>query len=206
MSQQINLYQPIFRKEERKFSAVAMLQGAGLLFVGILAMYSYTQWQVRSLRMELVQSEQKYAAATKRLGEVTEKFGGGRKPSLSMDEEIARLEQEIAARQRIQEFLQRGLFRNTRGFSEYFVSLARQRVSGLWLTGFDIVGAGEQVSLQGRSANPELVPRYMQKLSREKSLSGVEFRVFQMNRPAVGTKGASAQFVEFQAKTTGNPG
>ena len=206
MSQQVNLYQPIFRKEERKFSAFAMLQGAGLLFAGILVMYSYTQWQVRSLRMELVQSEQKYAAASKRLDEVTEKFGGGRKPVLTMDEEIARLEQEIAARQRIQEFLQRGLFRNTRGFSEYFVSLARQRVSGLWLTGFDIVGAGEQVSLQGRSTNPELVPRYMQKLSAEKMLSGIEFRVFQMNRPAADAKEPNSHYVEFQARTGGNPG
>lgn len=205
MSQQINLYQPIFRKEEKKFSAAAMLQGAGLVLAGVFAMYVYTQWQVRALRVDLAQSEQKYAAVTKRLAEATEKFGG-RKSNLSLDGEIARLEQEIASRQRIQEFLQRGLFRNTRGFSEYFVSLARQHVSGLWLTGFDIVGAGEQVSLAGRSTNPELVPRYMQRLSAEKSLSGIEFHVFQMNRPAVGTKGAGAQFVEFQAKTTGNPG
>ena len=33
MSQQVNLYQPIFRKEEKKFSTVAMLQAMGLVVV-----------------------------------------------------------------------------------------------------------------------------------------------------------------------------
>ena len=37
VSQQINLYQPIFRKEEKKFSAVAMLQSVGLVAIGVAA-------------------------------------------------------------------------------------------------------------------------------------------------------------------------
>jgi hypothetical protein len=62
------------------------------------------------------------------------------------------------------------------------------------------------MTLAGRSTNPELVPRYMQKLSAEKTLSGIEFRVFQMNRPAVDAKEPDAHYVEFQVKTSGNPG
>ncbi|MEK7206842.1 MAG: PilN domain-containing protein [Pseudomonadota bacterium] len=206
MSQQINLYQPIFRRQEKKFSTTAMLQGAGLVLAGIVVMYGYTQWQVRSLRGELVQTDQKHAVAAKRLVEVTEKFGGERKPGKSLDDEIIRLEQEIVARQRIQDILQRGLFSNTRGFSEYFVSFARQQVSGLWLTGLDITGAADQMSLQGRSINPELVPQYMQRLSVEKPLSGIEFRVFQMNRPPADAKEAAGPYIEFQIKTAGKSG
>ena len=36
VSQQINLYQPIFRKQEKKFSTTAMLQAAGLVLAGIV--------------------------------------------------------------------------------------------------------------------------------------------------------------------------
>ena len=206
MSQQVNLYQPLFRKEEKKFSTVAMLQGAGLVLVGVVAMYAYTQWQVGALRGELKQAEQKHVSVTKRLAEATEK-SGARQPSQSLDGEIARLEQEIAAKEGIQQILQRGIFSNTRGFSEYFVAFARQHIAGVWLTGLDITGAAEQMTLAGRSTHPELVPRYMQKLSTEKTLAGIEFRVFQMNRPAPDdVKDSPARYVEFQAKTMANPG
>lgn len=205
MSQQVNLYQPIFRKEEKKFSTVAMLQAMGLVVVGVVAIYAFTWWQIGALKSELKRVEQQHATATKRLAEATEKFGQ-RPGRTSLDGEITRLEGEIVVKQRIQEILQRGVFSNTRGFSDYFVSFARQYISGVWLTGFDIVGSAEQMTLAGRSTNPELVPRYMQKLSAEKTLSGIEFRVFQMNRPAADAKEPNAQYVEFQVKTSGNPG
>lgn len=203
MSQQINLYQPIFRKQEKKFSTMAMLQAVGLVLIGIVIMYSYSWWQVGTLRNELKRAEQSQTAATKRFAEVSEKFG--KRTGQTLEDEIARTERELVAKQKIQEILQRGVFSNTRGFSDYFVSLARQHISGVWLTGFDITGAGEQMTLAGRSTNPELVPRYMQRLSTEKTLTGIEFRVFQMNRPAPEAK-ASTQYIEFQAKTARNPG
>ena len=207
MIQQINLYQPIFRKEEKKFSAVAMLQAIGLVAIGVIAMYAYTWWHLAALRGELQRAEQNQAAAAKRLADVTQQFGARASAGKTLDDEIARLENELAAKRHIQEILQRGVFSNTHGFSDYFASFARQHVSGVWLTGIDITGAGEQMMLAGRSTDPELVPRYMQRLSSEKMFSGVEFRVFQMNRPAAGAKGAPVHYVEFQARTSaGNPG
>ncbi len=203
MSQQINLYQPIFRKEEKKFSTMAMLQAIGLVVLGVALMYSYTWWQISALKTELKRAQQSHAAATKRLAEVTQKFGKSASAS-SLDTEVANLEREVVTKQRIQEVLQRGVFSNTRGFSDYFVSFARQSVPGVWLTGFDITGAAEQMTLAGRSTNPELVPRYMQKLSTEKPLSGIVFNVFQMSRPAPDAKEAGGNYVEFQARTAGS--
>jgi Tfp pilus assembly protein PilN len=206
VSQQINLYQPIFRKEEKKFSTVAMLQAMGVVVVGVVAIYAYTWWQVGALKSELKRAETQYAASSKRLTDATEKFGQ-RAGRTSLDSEITRMEGEIVAKQRIQEILQRGIFSNTHGFSEYLVSFSRQHTPGVWLTGFDITGAAEQMTLAGRSTSPELVPRYMQKLSAEKTLSGIEFRVFQMNRPPFDAKEPNAMYVEFQVKTSsGNPG
>lgn len=204
MSQQINLYQPIFRKEEKKFSTVAMLQAMGLVVIGVAALYAFTLWQSQALKTEIKRVEQSHAAASKRLADASGKFGQRKAPS-SLDSEIARLEGEIVAKQQIQDILQRGIFSNTIGFSEYFASFARQRIPGVWLTGFDITGAAEQMTLAGRTTNPELVPRYMQKLSSEKTLSGIEFRTFQMNRPEPDAKNPESMFVEFQARTA-NPG
>ncbi len=205
MSQQINLYQPIFRKEEKKFSTVAMLQSVGLVTIGVAALYAFTWWQGEALKSELKRVEQNHAMASKRLADANEKFGQGKGLS-ELDKEITRLETEIVSKQRIQELLQRGVFSNTTGFSDYFVSFARQRIPGVWLTGFDITGAAEQMMLSGRTTNPELVPRYMQKLSSEKMLSGIEFRTFQMNRPEPDPKNPESLFVEFQARTVVNPG
>lgn len=205
MSQQINLYQPIFRKEEKKFSTVAMIQSVGLVAIGVLALYAFTWWQSETLKNELRRIEQSHAAASKRLADAGQKFGP-RTGVTSIDAEIARLENELAAKQQVREILKRGIFSNTRGFSDYFASFARQRIPGVWLTGFDITGAGEEMSLAGRTVNPELVPRYLQKLSSEKTLAGIEFRAFQMSRPGPDTKGPDAMFVEFQARTAGNPG
>jgi hypothetical protein len=205
VSQQINLYQPIFRKEEKKFSTVAMLQAAGLVAIGVIAIYGYSWWQNGELKKELKRVDQNQATAAKRLAEVTEKFGQGGKQS-PIDLEIVRLESEIVSRQRIQEALQSGVFSNTLGFSDYFVSFARQHIRGIWLTGVDITGAAEQMILSGRSTSPELIPRYMQKLSAEKPLSGIVFNVFQMNRPAPDAKQMEPQYIEFQVKTSANPG
>lgn len=206
MSQQINLYQPIFRKEEKKFSALAMLQSVGIVAAGVLLLYGYMWWQSEALKTELKRVEQNHGAAGKRLADAGQKFGP-RPGVTSIDAEIARLENELAAKQQVQEILRRGVFSNTRGFSDYFVSFARQRVNGVWLTGFDITGAAEEMSLAGRTVDPELVPRYLQKLSLEKTLAGIEFRAFQMNRPGPDAKGPDAMFVEFRARTAaGNPG
>ena len=206
MSQQINLYQPIFRKEEKKFSTVAMLQAVGLVAIGVVLLYGFSWWQNQTLKNEIRRVEQNHATASKRLADASQKFGP-RAGAVSIDTEIARAEDEIAARQQIREILRRGIFSNTRGFSDYFVSFAHQRIPGVWLTEFDITGAAEEMSLAGRTTNPELVPRYMQKLSSEKTLAGIEFRAFQMNRPGPEAKGPDAMFVEFQARTAArNPG
>jgi Tfp pilus assembly protein PilN len=200
VSQQINLYQPIFRKEEKKFSAVAMLQSVGLVAIGVVALYAFMQWQSVTLKSELQRVEQSHAAASKRLAEAKKSFGQRKGPG-SLDSEIERLEGEIVAKQRMQDLLQSGIFSNTTGFSSYLVSFARQSISGVWLTGFDITGAADQMSLAGRTSNPELVPRYMQKLSTEQLLSGIEFHAFEMSRPVPKPKEQDTQYVEFQAKT-----
>jgi Tfp pilus assembly protein PilN len=202
VSQQVNLYQPIFRRQERKFSARAMLQAVGLVVGGVLLMVFYTQWQISSLRSEIKRAEVQQATVSKRLDDLVRQFSG-RIKARTVDEEIARLESEIGAKQRIYDILQRGVFSNSEGFSGYLTALARQNLQGVWLTGFEITGAAEQMMLQGRSVSRELVPRYMQRLSAEKQLAGIEFRTFYLSGAVPQGKGGAGAEVDFQLRTVG---
>lgn len=193
MSQQVNLYQPVFRKQKRKFSAMAMLQATGIAMMGIGLLYGYTYWQVRQMRAEVAQTDKQLAGLTKRMDETTRQFGE-RLQSKDLQTQVQKLQAQVVEKQRLQIILQTTQF-NTQGFSDYFVSFARQHIPGVWLTEFSITGAADQMTLSGRSTNPELVPRYLQKLSAEKRLSGIEFQSFQMSR------GGAGDYVDFIAKT-----
>lgn len=202
MTQQVNLYQPIFRKQKRKFSAMAMLQATALMVLGIGLMYGYTQWQVRQLRAEAAHVEKQLAGLTKRLDDITRQFGE-RLQSRELQARIQEVQTQLAEKQQLRVALSSAKY-NTQGFSDYFIAFARQHLSGVWLTGLDITGAAEQMTLKGRSINPELVPRYLQRLSNEQRLSGIEFRTFQMSRPGADPKAPPAlPYVEFIAATSG---
>ncbi len=200
MSQQINLYHPIFRKQKKTFSARAILNAALVLIAGIVLMYGYTSWRVYQLRAEISLSGQRQALANKRLQSVTRQFT---RPSrdIVLEREVRRHEQLLAARNKIREILQQGIFTNTTGYSSYFIALARQYTRGVWLTEISITGAGEKMTLKGRSTLANRVPRYLQRLSREKTLSGIEFDVFQIARPEEEKKEIPVKYVEFVAKT-----
>lgn len=202
MTQQVNLYQPIFRKQKRKFSAVAMLQATTAMILGIGLMYGYTTWQVRQLRADAIQVDKQLSALTKQLDDVTRQFSE-RFKSKDLEARIQEVESQIAEKQRLQELLGTAQF-NVQGFSDYLIAFARQHTPGVWLTSLDITGAAQVLALSGRSINPELVPRYLQRLSAEKRLNGIEFHVFQMSRPeTAGAKGADVPYVEFLARTGG---
>ena len=191
MSQQINLYHPIFRKEKKKFSARAMAQAGGAIVAGVVVLYGFNAWQLRGLRAELKQAEAQQATAANRLDELTRRLGvkGGKS-------ELARLRDEVTARERLRALLAQGGIGNSKGYSDFFVALARQHLNGLWLTRLDIGGGGDNMVLEGRSVLPDLVPRYMQRLSTERALAGRDFQVFRLAR--AGTK---THYVDFVVKS-----
>jgi hypothetical protein len=199
MSQQINLYQPIFRKQKKKFSAEAMLQGFLIVLAGALALVGYAYWQNSQLRAQLSHSDRQLASATKRFEEAARKFAGQSR-QVSPEQKVAELQRAIQLRERVRGLLSRGIFANTQGFSGYFAAFGRQHVPGVWLTSMQITGAADELMLSGRSQMPELVPRYLQRLSQEKPLAGIEFQSFQLSRPKEHNR-----YVEFTVRTGTSP-
>jgi hypothetical protein len=199
--QQINLYRPIFRRQEKKFSAAAMLQAGTAIVVGIFVIYGLLWWQVRDLRQELQQANRQVAASAKRLEEAVSRFGPSRDGALLADE-VTQLEARVAERRRLRDMLRRDLLASGGGYSDFLVAFARRHLPGIWLTAFEIKGSGEHLRLEGAATDPALVPQYVQRLAAEPVLAGKEFRVFVLSRPeARADRAGRAAHVEFLLRT-----
>lgn len=201
ITQQVNLYHPIFRKQHKRFSAKAMAQAGAGVALGTLLMYGYAWWQTASLRHQVAQATAELDTARKRLETFNQQLAA-RSVDPQLAQEARDLELRANAAERVGQLLAGQAIAGDTGYSKYFIAFARQHVSGVWLTGFSVAGAGDEVTLNGRTANPKLVPTFLQRLSQEEALSGARFHLFQLQRPEKGAKGEGRGYVEFVVKTT----
>lgn len=200
MSQQINLFNPIFLKQKKIFTAVHMVQTLGLVAAGgvLLALYGAVKTSQLASHAEAGKAAQ--AAAEARLAQVVKEFPPKQK-SQALEADLVRMQGELKALHEARAVLERGELGNTAGYSEYFRALARQNVQGVWLTGVSVVGAGKEIGLEGRSMQPELVPGYIQRLTREAVLQGKTFGSLEILRPGAaptGTPASATHYVEFR--------
>ena len=198
MSQQINLYNPLFLRKEKYFSSRTMLQSLGLIALGLLALYAYALVQTRDL--ERVAGEY-----SQQLGAQREQFVrlSGQGSSKLLEAEVARLETALAARRGMLDALQGGELGNTNGFSRYFAAFGRRPMRGVWLTGFSVGESGNELRIRGRVLYPDLVPAYLKALNNEAVMRGrqvVELKLAARDESAArGAQAAPgpARFVEF---------
>jgi cell division protein FtsL len=203
MSQQINLFNPVFMKQRKYFSLLAMLQALGMIIAGSLVFYGYAIYQVNQLNRQLEENTTRYNAEQARLASYMAEFS----PQLSgqlLQNEVQRLENQVAAESEIIDTLKSGAVGNTIGYSEYMRAFARQVVQGLWLTGFKVTGDAAQISLSGAVLSPELLPVYIQRLGKERIMRGKTFSTLRMQQAKVdaGAAGqaptpAARRYVEF---------
>jgi Tfp pilus assembly protein PilN len=191
VSQQINLFNPIFLQRKKYFSAINMAIALGLVLAGSLAVVGYAVVQVAQLTKDAAVASNQLALAQAELAKVTAEFGP-RPKSASLQEDVQKTSTELQSLQQISGILKKGDFGDTRGYSEYLRAFARQSIDGLWLTGVTIQGAGNEIALQGRALRPELVPGYINRLKTEPVLKGKSFAALEMEVPQIDEEGASA--------------
>lgn len=182
MLQQINLYQPIFRKERKLLSAFALVQmlGATLLLLTVIAVYF--QWGLH----QLARSEQTLSAQTESLqGRIQSLRGDTDNPVLArLQARIETLEKSINAKQGLLDSMGSVTGAAREGFASYLEALSRQRLHGLWLTGVQLDSAGKEAQLSGVTLDAKLVPRYLQQLPRAQTLRDLKFNEVQLTREA----------------------
>ncbi|MBI5658364.1 MAG: PilN domain-containing protein [Nitrosomonadales bacterium] len=204
MSQQINLYNPIFLKRKKYFSVNAMLQALLLIAFGSGLFYGYAAYQVQLLAKQSAETGKRYAAEQLKLTRYAAEFSPQQAGQM-LEDEMKATESRAAAQRELIETLKSGAIGNTSGYSEYMQAFARQAVSGLWLTGFRITGDATQISMSGAVLSPDLLPEYIQRLNREKVMRGKTFASLQMRQPKA-ESGKAAHHIEFTLQSSEGEG
>lgn len=181
MSQQINLFNPIFMKQRKYFSLLAMLQALGMIIAGSLIFYGYAIYQVNQLKLQSEENTKRYNSEQMRQARFVAEFSPQQANQL-LQGEVQLLEKQVADQDEIIETLKSGAVGNTIGYSEYMRAFSRQVVQGLWLTGFKVSGNAAQISLSGGVLSPELLPAYIQRLGRERIMKGKTFSTLIMQQ------------------------
>lgn len=177
MSQQINLYNPLFRRQQTHFSLLAMLQGLAAILAAALLLYAYAAYQVAGLTKQTEQSAARLRVEQDRLAGAASGYSPQQANEL-LKNEVVQLEKKADEASRLVETLRSGVVGNTTGYSDYLRAFSRQAIPGLWLTHFKLNGT--QISLSGGVISPELVPGYLQKLGGERVMQGKRFSNLQM--------------------------
>ena len=209
MSQNINLFNPAFRKPRQLLTLAVVAQCLGLTLAALFGYHYYLQQQVSGLAAELAATEKLLRAQ----GDFVDKLKAKPIPPVTeaqLDAEIGQLEAELKLAGESIEALKGGAFGSQQGFAEYLRAFSRQAVGGLWLTAFSIGGAGE-LEIRGRALSPDLLPSYIQRLNRERVLAGRNIARLEMIRPppepvadkdkGAGKAARAPRFLEFSLAT-----
>lgn len=164
MRQQINLHQPIFRKQRALFSSGIVLRVCGIWVIALAIVYMLSLWREGVLSTEKTTLLQERDTASNRLQAL---FLRQTDPELSASLE-AELQQIMAQRQEkegVIRVLARGDLGITTGFSPQIRALAERRLEGVWLTQVLLDEGGKYVSLKGRAIGEEMLPQYIERLA-----------------------------------------
>jgi len=211
MSQQINLLTPAFRKARVALSLAVVGKSLALTLVVLGAIQFYLHQEVDGLNQELRSAQALLQTQRAHLARMVGDRKAALAPDAALSADIATLEAELAGAKQHMEALQGGAIGTQRGFSEYMRTFSRQALNGLWLTGFRISGAGE-MTLHGRALEADLIPAYIQRLTREEVLKGQVFSGLELRQPEVRVSeraeaarsgdARAAPYLEFMLTTT----
>lgn len=170
MSQQINLYNPLFEKKQKPFSLRTMGAALGVLAVALVGLYGYAAVKARSAERLAATVAAQLALQrdqATRLAKLPAPV-----PNKALEAEAARLEGEVRARQTTLQALNTGELGNPAGFSEFFAALGRRAVPGIWLTAVTISDSGNELIVHGRALHADLMPAFLRGLNSEAVMRG----------------------------------
>jgi len=154
-----------------------MAQALGLIVVGVVAVCAYAVISTRAAEQAARQTAERLAKERDQLGQLAARIAAQGK-SQALEGELARMENEVKARQSTLRALATGEMGNTTGFSPFLAAFGRQALSGVWLRTLVVGESGEELFVQARALRAELVPAYLRGLGRaEMRGAGVEHLV-----------------------------
>ncbi len=187
MTQQINLYLDEFRQRTDPLDAKHIGVGVIVLLVILAAVSAGLVWQAREVEARVAELERERATAQAELSRRQERLQA-LQAEQDNDEELRRLRAELAAKQRLADYLESGRFGTRGGFSTYLEALARNRVANLWLARVELRSGGNRLRVAGHALDPETVPSFLSGLADQEPFSGYRFRTMRIDRADEGDR------------------
>lgn len=180
MQQQINLYQPVFRREAKVFSARALAQVMVLALVLIVAGFALLQLQLgrHSAARDLLAGQ--YSTLNSQLEALERRADAGELAAL--DARIRELETRLADGAEELAGLETQLLEHDAGFAAQLEALAQHPQTGLWLTAIRVQDGG--LELEGITLDPERLPIYLAELNGDPTLARWALTTVQLEREA----------------------
>ncbi|VAW76260.1 hypothetical protein MNBD_GAMMA15-1612 [hydrothermal vent metagenome] len=179
MHQQVNLFQPVFRKQQKVFSATTLAQIVGAVAVLLLLLLGHASWTLANMESTAGNLQQQYDHLQQQIGALEETL---RTPDTeALDNEIEQLQARIEERGELLTRFDDLAIENQSGFHIHFRALAEQHINGLWLEGVSVDGSAN-IEIRGSTLDARLVPGYLQRLANLPELSDTPFETVKLSR------------------------
>lgn len=176
MSQEINLLNLALRPKQDwlSFRSVSVATAASLLLV--LALFTFARFDLAGKQQAQSAAAARQTAAQQELQNLQTALGT-RKTDPALELEAAAL--SAAAKQRGEVLaLAKSLAADGGTVANIMRGFSRQRIEGVWLTGFNVGPAG--FDMRGRLLDPALLPAYIRRLNAEPAFRGRNFAALDM--------------------------
>lgn len=181
IQQRVNFYIEEFRPpalpQNIRRLLLQLAASAALMLLLTLLLLGYLQW----LHYQQQQENQRFELLSSQLQEEI-----ARHPPLVADsglqQQLEQARMQLAASQKILFYLGREQLQQSQSFTPLIAQLGEQQVRGVWLQGFRVSDAGQQVRLEGFVDEPEKLSRYVTELLQRSAYSGKSFSQIDVRR------------------------
>lgn len=175
MSQQVNLYQPIFRQQKILFSARTLLIFSLGLAALLLFWSTLIGQRVGTLEAELERQRASEQRALVQLASLRESMPTAI-PSDTLQGRVDQLEQQRSELRASLQALGQAQPAASAQLHERLAALSRRQPQGMWMTELSLDERRGDLILRGRALSAGLIPAYLAELSLEPLISGTGFR------------------------------
>ncbi len=194
--QQLNLYHPMFQKQEVPFAATTIAVILAVLIGAYGVTYGVTWVQLQGLEGQLEAAQERRTKIESNM-----EIFSSQSPDTTEDRGLLQRLEDLQRQRDIKKegllILEGSMAEERVEFSSFFIGLARQNIDGLWLQRIYVRNGGDELELGGGVTYPEMVPQLLGKLSQEDVFKGHLFQVLNLQR------GKQEQpFISFSLSTT----
>jgi hypothetical protein len=194
MARQINLYDPALRHQRDWLALgnIVVLAAVLAALVGALGVGARSGLDV--LAATAAAGESQLKAARDQIVALGQQ-AANRQPDPRVAQELAAKRMLLTAHGEVLRILRESVTDDDRpDFDDFLRGLARQTLSGLWLTAFSFDARSGGMEIRGRTVDPALLPEYIRRLNRETAFQGRAFASLKIDagKPDVPAGGAAA--------------